>query len=166
MGCPGHTGQTSAGVDIGRLRGEDLRQQIAVVSQHTHLFTGTIRENLLLANPDARQGRLEEACRTADLHDFIVSQPPAYDTQVGEAGLALSGGQARRLAIARALLKDASILVLDEPTEGLDNPTARSVMGALNTLMRGRSVLLITHRSEGLAHADEILVMDHGRIRR
>jgi ATP-binding cassette subfamily C protein CydC len=135
-----------------------------VVSQHTHLFTGTVRENLLLANPGASQGRLEQACGAAELHDFITSQPDGYETQVGEAGLALSGGQARRLAIARAVLKDAPILVLDEPTEGLDGPTDNSLMSTLHTLTRDCTVLLITHRPEGLKDVDEILVFERGRV--
>jgi ATP-binding cassette subfamily C protein CydC len=155
---------TLAGVDIATLAGEDLRRRFAVVSQHTQLFTGTIRENLLLADPEASQARLERACRAAALHDFITAQPEGYDTQVGEAGLALSGGQARRLSIARAVLKEASILILDEPTEGLDGPTARAIMATLDTLMMGRSVLLITHRPEGLKSMDQILVLERGRI--
>jgi ATP-binding cassette, subfamily C, bacterial CydC len=152
------------GEDIARLRGEDVRRRIAVVSQHTHLFTGTIRDNLQLAKPGASQDELDQACRAAELHEFILAQPERYETQVGEAGLALSGGQARRLAIARAILKDAPILVLDEPTEGLDNPTARALMRTLGTLMAERSVLLITHRTEGLATMDEILVLEQGRV--
>jgi len=150
--------------DIAQLRGEDVRRCIAVVSQHTQLFTGTIRENLLLARPGANQNRLEEVCRAAELHDFIRSQPEGYDTQVGEAGLALSGGQARRLSIARALLKDSPILILDEPTEGLDGPTARRLMNTLDRLSAGRSLLLITHRPEGLEGMDEILVLEDGHI--
>lgn len=155
---------TLGGIEIGDLDAEDLRRRFAVVSQHTHLFTGTIRDNLLLANPEASQSSLEHACTAAELHGFIASQPDGYDTQVGEAGLALSGGQARRLSIARAVLKDAPILVLDEPTEGLDNPTALALMETLTTLMTGRSVLLITHRAEGLTAMDTVLVLDHGRI--
>ena len=154
---------TLGGADIAELGGEEVRRRIAVVSQHTHLFTGTIRENLLLANPGANPAQLEQACRVAEIHDFILSQPEGYDTQVGEAGLALSGGQARRLAIARALLKDAPILILDEPTEGLDAPTARALMGTLDRLMAGRSVLLITHRPEGLELMDQVLVLDRGQ---
>jgi ATP-binding cassette subfamily C protein CydC len=155
---------TLGGVDLANLRSEDLRSRIALVSQHTHLFTGTIRENLLVANPTASQSRLEQACRTAALHDFIASQPDGYETEVGETGLALSGGQARRLAIARALLKDAPILVLDEPTEGLDGPTASALMKTLHTLTVNRSTLLITHRPEGLEDMDEIVVLEQGRI--
>ena len=154
---------TLGGADIAELGGEEVRRRIAVVSQHTRLFTGTIRENLLLANPGGNPAQLEQACRVAEIHDFILSQPEGYDTQVGEAGLALSGGQARRLAIARALLKDAPILILDEPTEGLDAPTARALMGTLDRLMAGRSVLLITHRPEGLELMDQLLVLDRGQ---
>jgi ATP-binding cassette subfamily C protein CydC len=152
------------GEDLRSFRGEDVRRLIGVVSQRTHLFNARIRDNLLLANPSASQGALEQACRVAQIHAFIESQPEGYDTWVGEAGLKLSGGQARRIAIARALLKDAPILLLDEPTEGLDAPTQHALMQALFRLMEGRSVLLITHRAGGLEAMDEILVMDEGRI--
>ena len=155
---------TLGGTDIAALGGEEVRRQIAVVSQHTHLFSGTIRDNLLLARPDAHQAELERACRTAEIHGFIAAQPEGYDTQVGEAGVALSGGQARRLAIARALLKDAPILILDEPTEGLDGPTALALMKTLNELMADRTVLLITHRPEGLDRMDEIRVLHQGLL--
>jgi ATP-binding cassette subfamily C protein CydC len=145
-------------------RGEDLRNRIALVSQHTHLFDATIRENLLLADPDASEGRLEQACATAQIHDFIAGLPDGYDTWVGETGVRVSGGQARRIAIARALLKDAPILLLDEPTEGLDAPTERALMDAVHRLMEGRTVLLITHRPVALAEMDEVLVLDQGRV--
>ncbi len=152
------------GEDIERLAGEEVRRRIAVAAQRVHLFTGSIRDNLRLADPAASQARLEQACRTAELHAFIQSQPDGYDTEVGEGGVALSGGQARRLAIARALLKDAPILVLDEPTEGLDRPTARSLMRNLAARSPERSLLLITHRPEGLEYMDEVLVLAAGRI--
>jgi ATP-binding cassette subfamily C protein CydC len=155
---------TLGGIDIARLGGEAVRARIAVVSQHTHLFSGTIRENLLLAQPGASQDRLEQACRAAEIHDFIATQPEGYETQVGEIGIALSGGQARRLAIARALLKEAPILVLDEPTEGLDGPTAQALMMTLHQLMESRSVLLITHRLEGLEGMDEVRVLRQGSL--
>lgn len=163
--APGTGRITLGGEELVRLCGEDVRRCIAVVSQHTDLFTGTIRENLLLADPAATRERLEHACRAAEIHDFIVSQPNGYDTWIGEAGTALSGGQARRLAIARAVLKDAPILVLDEPTEGLDNAAARALMSTLTRLMAQRSVLLITHRPEGLEAMDEVLVLEQGRIK-
>jgi ATP-binding cassette, subfamily C, bacterial CydC len=134
-----------------------------VVSQHTHLFDATIRENLLIANPDAPQAAIEAACRVAQIHDFIAELPEGYDTWVGETGVRLSGGQGRRIAVARALLKDAPILLLDEPTEGLDAATERDLMQALDTLMVGRTVLLITHRPAGLDWVDQVLVLDQGR---
>ncbi len=152
------------GVPLEQFPGEDLRSRIALVSQHTHLFDTSIRENLLIAAPDAPQGLLEQACATAQIHDFIADLPDGYDTWVGETGVRLSGGQARRIAIARALLRDAPILLLDEPTEGLDAVTERALMDAVQQLMEGRTVLMITHRPVALAQMDEILVLDHGRI--
>jgi ATP-binding cassette subfamily C protein CydC len=152
------------GHDLARFHGEDLRRHIAVVSQHSHLFAATIRDNLLLANPQASQGALEQACEVAQIHAFIAALPEGYDTWVGETGVRLSGGQARRIAVARALLKDAPILLLDEPTEGLDGRTEASLMAAIDCLMQGRTVLLITHRALGLGPMDEILVLDAGRV--
>ncbi|MBK5966685.1 thiol reductant ABC exporter subunit CydC [Thiocystis minor] len=151
------------GQDIADFHGDDLRRHIAVVSQHTHLFDATIRENLLIANPDASQGAIEQACRVAQIHDFIAELPEGYDTWVGETGVRMSGGQGRRIAVARALLKDAPILLLDEPTEGLDAATERDLMQALDRLMVGRTVLLITHRPAGLDWVDQVLVLDQGR---
>lgn len=150
--------------DLRSYRGDDLRRHFAVVSQATHLFTSTLRENLRVANPLASEAALAAALDVAQLHDFVASQPDGLDTWVGEAGLRLSGGQARRVAIARALLKDAPVLLLDEPTEGLDAETERQLMRALFRLMEGRSVLLITHRLVGLEAMDEILLLDCGRI--
>lgn len=153
---------TLDGYDLRDYHGEDLRRHIAVVSQDTHLFTTTLRQNLLVANPQAGDEQLLAVLETAQLSEFIASQPDGLDTWVGEAGLTLSGGQARRVAIARALLKDAPILLLDEPTEGLDPATERELMQALYHLMAGRTVLLITHRLVGLEAMDEILVLDRG----
>jgi ATP-binding cassette subfamily C protein CydC len=150
--------------DLGDFHGEDLRQHIAVVSQHTHLFNGTLNDNLRLANPAAEQAAIEQACRSAQIDDFIRQQPDGYDTWIGEAGLTLSGGQARRIAIARALLKDAPILILDEPSEGLDNPTAKALLQAVDELMQQRTVLLITHRRDGLHAMDQVLQLDEGRL--
>ncbi len=151
------------GYSISQLAGDDLRRYIAVVSQQTHLFDTSIRDNLLIANPEATPAALESACRIAQIHDFISELPEGYDTWVGETGVRLSGGQARRIAVARALLKDAPILLLDEPTEGLDAATERDLMAALNRLMVGRTVLLITHRPAGLDWVDQVLVLDQGR---
>jgi ATP-binding cassette subfamily C protein CydC len=152
------------GAPLEAFHGEDLRERIALVSQHTHLFDASIRENLLIAAPNAPQGLLEQACETAQIHGFIAELPEGYETWVGETGVRLSGGQARRIAIARALLRDAPILLLDEPTEGLDAVTERALMDAVQQLMVGRTVLLITHRPVALAQMDEILVLDQGRV--
>ena len=153
------------GVELRECAPEAIRSRIAVLSQDSYLFNATIRENLLVARPDAEQPALERACRDAQIHDFIVGLPDAYDTELGEAGVRFSGGQARRLAIARALLLDAPILVLDEPCEGLDAQTERALLGAIMRLMEGRSVLLITHRLSALAGlVDEVLVLDQGRL--
>ncbi len=155
---------TLGGDDLRRFHGDDLRRHFAVVSQGTHLFTTTLRENLRVANPQVSEEQLAAALDIAQLSEFVASQPEGLDTWVGEAGLRLSGGQARRVAIARALLKDAPVLLLDEPTEGLDAATERQLMQALDGLMKGRSVLLITHRLVGLEAMDEILLLDHGRL--
>jgi ATP-binding cassette subfamily C protein CydC len=153
------------GHDLRRYRPEDARNLIAVVSQDTHLFNTTIVENLRIAAPDADLQAIIHAARTAQIHDFIAGLPQGYDTYAGEAGVRLSAGQARRIAIARALLKDAPILLLDEPTENLDPQTERAVLGAIDRLMAGRTVLLITHKL-GVLHdrVDEIFVLEQGRI--
>lgn len=143
---------------------EDLWRLIGVVSQRTHLFNATIRENLLLARPEASEVELIQAAQEAQIHSFIQSLPQGYDTYVGEGGFKLSGGQRQRLAIARALLKNAPILVLDEATAGLDPATEKEVMAAIYRLMEGRTTLVITHRPAGLGVMDEILVLKAGRV--
>jgi ATP-binding cassette subfamily C protein CydC len=152
------------GQDLTKLRSEELRQQIALVSQHTHLFNTSIRENLRLANPEACEAAIEQACRHARIHDFISAQPEGYDTWAGETGVRLSGGQARRIAIARALLKDAPILILDEPTEGLDPITEQELMQTLIPLMRGRTVILVSHQLRLMRHMDRLAVLQRGRL--
>ena len=153
------------GHDLRSYRGEDLRSRIAVVSQDSYLFDTTILENLRIGNPQAGDEDVVRAARAAQIHDFIVSLPEGYRTYAGEAGIRLSGGQARRIAIARALLKDAPLLLLDEPTEGLDPRTERALVESIETLMAGRSVLVITHRLAYLGeHVDEVLVLERGRV--
>jgi ATP-binding cassette subfamily C protein CydC len=155
---------TLGGVPYTDLCSETLRSKIAVATQYNHLFNASIRENLLLANPNAEQSDLEKACQTAMIHDFIISQPEGYETQIGELGLRLSGGQLRRLAIARAVLKDAPILILDEPTEGLDPHTEQIMMDNILHWAEGRSLLLVTHRVRGLERMDQILMLQDGQL--
>ncbi|MBN1660371.1 MAG: thiol reductant ABC exporter subunit CydC [Anaerolineae bacterium] len=142
----------------------DVRDLFAVVSQHTHLFTGTVRDNLALARPDASDDMLVGAARQARIHDFILSLTGGYDTWIGEQGVRLSAGQRRRLAIARAILQDAPLLLLDEPTANLDALTEREVMDSLLAHARGRTTLLVTHHLVGLEAADEILVLRAGQV--
>jgi ABC-type multidrug transport system fused ATPase/permease subunit len=137
---------------------------MAVVSQHTHLFNASVLDNLLLARPGATEQEVIQAAKQALIHDFVQSLPQGYDTWIGEQGLRLSGGQRQRLAIARAILKNAPILVLDEPAANLDALTEREVVGSLQAVAAGRAALLITHRLVGLEAADEILVLRAGRI--
>ncbi|RAP56258.1 thiol reductant ABC exporter subunit CydC [Oleiagrimonas sp. MCCC 1A03011] len=144
---------------------DDVRAAIAVVEQRTHLFDATLIENLRVARPDATRAQIEAAVHAAQLSECVAALPDGYDTWLGEGGAHLSGGEARRVAIARALLADRPILLLDEPTEGLDAATAQSLMGALATLAEGRTVLLITHRLEGLSYlVDRRVRMERGRI--
>jgi len=143
---------------------EQVRQLVAVVSQHTHLFNATVRENLRLAQPEASDEELERAARQAQIHDFVQSLPQGYDTWIGEQGLRLSGGQRQRLAIARAILKDAPILILDEPTANLDALTERQILQALRSLSSQRTLLIVTHRLVELETADEILVLRNGHV--
>jgi ATP-binding cassette subfamily C protein CydC len=153
------------GHDLRSYQPESVRNLIAVVSQDTHLFNTTILENLQIAAPDADEQSIVRAAQAAQIHDFIVALPDGYHTYVGEAGVRLSGGQARRVAIARALLKDAPILLLDEPTEDLDPQTERAMLEGIDRLMAGRTVLLITHRLAALEdRVDEVLVMEGGRV--
>jgi ATP-binding cassette, subfamily C, bacterial CydC len=149
------------------LSGDALRRRVAVIAQQTALFDLSLRDNLLLASPGADAGRLARAIGLAQLEPFVASLPEGYDTVLGELGARVSGGEARRIAIARALLQDAPVLVLDEPTEGLDARTARDLYAALAAAARRRTLLLITHRLGGLAQlVDEVVVMEAGRVSR
>ena len=155
---------TLGGESLRALDPEEVRKRFALVSQNSYFFNTTIRENLRLARRSASYQELESAAHAAQIHDFITSLPRGYDTLIGEQGLRLSGGERQRLAIARALLKDASIIIFDEPTANLDPQTERQVLDTLFVTMQGRTSLLITHRLIGLGNVDEILVMDNGQI--
>ena len=141
-----------------------LRSRVGVVTQDTYLFNGTIRENLLYAKDDATQEELEAACRAASIHDFIMAQPRGYDTEVGNRGLTLSGGEKQRLSIARVILKDPDILILDEATSALDSISESAIQEALEKLMEGRTSIVIAHRLSTILKADKILVVCGGVI--
>jgi ABC-type multidrug transport system fused ATPase/permease subunit len=144
------------GNELSLYRQQDLHQLISVVDQETHLFNTSIRENLLLAKPEASEEDLIRATEQAHLHRFLQTLPLGYDTLIGEQGLCLSGGERQRIAIARAFLKNAPFLLLDEPTAHLDQETEQAVCAALRVLKQGRTTLLITHRSAALALADTV----------
>jgi subfamily B ATP-binding cassette protein MsbA len=152
------------GVDLREYRLPDLRSQIALVSQDVVLFNDTLSANIAYGDPAPDQARIEAAARAAYAHEFIARQPQGYDTEVGENGLRLSGGQRQRLAIARALYKDAPILVLDEATSALDTESERQVQAALEKLMQGRTTVVIAHRLSTIENADRIVVMASGGI--
>ena len=152
------------GVDVRNVTLASLREQIGIVSQHTVLFNDTIRNNIAYGMPDAPMEKVVEAARRANAHPFIERMPDGYGTVVGEQGLRLSGGERQRLAIARALLKDAPLLILDEATSALDTESERVVQEALDALMHGRTTFVIAHRLSTVRNADVIFVVEDGRI--
>lgn len=152
------------GVDIRKLAQHDLRRQIALVSQDVFLFHGTIRENIAYPGVDVSDEQVIEASKHAQFHDFVVSLPGGYATVVGERGIKLSGGQRQRLSIARALLKNAPILVLDEATSSVDTETERMIQQNLEELTAGRTALVIAHRLSTIRKADRIIVIKDGRV--
>jgi ATP-binding cassette subfamily B protein len=155
---------TIDGVDIQTLGLRDLRSLVAVVSQQTSLFSGSISDNIRLGKPDATQAEIEAAAAAAAATDFIKALPEGFDTPVGERHATLSGGQAQRIAIARAVLKAAPILLLDEATSALDGETERDVRNALERLMKGRSTVVIAHRTSTIERADRIYLLNSGRV--
>jgi ATP-binding cassette subfamily C protein CydC len=153
-----------SGHELRDYKQEDLYKLVSVIEQDTHLFNTSIRENLMLARPEATTAEMEEAARLAQIHDFVLTLPKGYDTQVGEQGLRLSGGERQRIAIARAFLKDAPILLLDEPTVNLDAISERRVLQALRNLAAERTTIMVTHRLIELDMADEIVVLQAGKV--
>lgn len=155
---------TLGGVDVRTLASDDVRRVIGSCEQEPHLFDSTIRANLLVARPDASESELADVLGRARLADWVASLPEGLDTRVGEDGAAVSGGELRRIALARALLADFPVLLLDEPTEGLDAETADALVADLMAATAGRTVLLVTHRSQSLVDVDEVLTLGSGRL--
>jgi ATP-binding cassette, subfamily B, multidrug efflux pump len=152
------------GHDLRDVTLESLRSQIGIVLQETTLFSGTIRDNIAFGKPSATQEEIEAAAKAAAAHDFILSFPQGYDTPVGERGTTLSGGQKQRIAIARAVLLDPRLLILDDSTSAVDLETEYHIQKALDHLMQGRTSFVIAQRISTVMHADQILVLDKGRV--
>jgi len=152
------------GHDVRDVTLDSLRSQIGIVLQETTLFEGTIRENLVFGRPGATQEEVEQAARAAEAHEFVMSFADGYDAHVGERGVTLSGGQKQRIAIARALLRDPRILILDDATSSVDLSTEFRIQQALERLMAGRTSIVIAQRVATVLNADQILVLDNGRV--
>ena len=155
---------TFDGTDVRDLTLHSLRDEVGVVTQETYLFNGTIRQNLLYAKPEATEEEMIEACRKANIYDFISGQTDGLDTMVGNRGLKLSGGEKQRISIARALLKDPALLIFDEATSALDSISEAAIQAAINPLIEERTSILIAHRLSTILAADEILVVRDGQI--
>ena len=152
------------GYDLRDLRLDALSSYIGMVTQETYLFHDTLLNNMLYAKSDASQEEIEAACRAANIHDFIAGLSEGYETVVGERGYRLSGGEKQRVAIARVILKDPKVLILDEATSHLDSESESLIQEAMKVVMQGRTSLVIAHRLSTIVHADRILVMDHGKV--
>jgi subfamily B ATP-binding cassette protein MsbA len=152
------------GVDVREYRLQGLRGQIGFVLQDTVLFRGTVRENIAYGRPEATDAEIVEAAKLANAHEFIARMPDGYDSELGERGLTLSGGQRQRIGIARALIRDAPILILDEPTAALDSQSEKLVLEALERLMKGRTVVTVAHRLSTIRDVDKIVVFKDGVV--
>ncbi len=155
---------TIDGIDIRQATLGSLAATVGVVSQETYLFHASVRENLRFARPEASDGEIEAAARAARVHELIASLPEGYDTVVGERGYRFSGGEKQRMAIARTILRNPPVLVLDEATSSLDTQTEAAVQGELERLAEGRTTITIAHRLSTVRDADQIVVLDRGRI--
>jgi ATP-binding cassette subfamily B protein len=152
------------GVDLCDYKLADLRNQFAIVLQEPLLFSTSIAENIAYSRPDARDDEVIAAAQAANAHEFIVRLPQGYETQVGERGMQLSGGERQRIALARAFLKDAPVLILDEPTSSVDINTEAAIVKALEHLMQGRTTFIIAHRVSTLTNCDLLLEIENGRL--
>ena len=152
------------GTDIRNLDVDELRKNVSIVLQDVFLFHGSVRDNILFGNPQASEREMIEAAITANIHDFIMTLPKGYDTLIGERGVKLSGGQRQRISIARAILKNAPILILDEATSSVDTETELLIQQALEHLMKGRTTIIIAHRLSTIRNADKIVVLEGNRI--
>ncbi len=142
----------------------DLRNQFAIVLQEPVLFSTSIAENIAYADPGASDDEIVQAAKAANAHNFIIGLPDGYETEVGERGMRLSGGERQRIALARAFLKDAPLLIMDEPTSSVDMKTEAEIMEAMDRLMHGRTSFMIAHRLSTLANCDLLLEIDHGNL--
>jgi ABC-type multidrug transport system fused ATPase/permease subunit len=162
---PAHGQVLLDGHDLRSLRLESLRHHIAVVLQDTFLFNGTVRENIVYGKPGATEEEVVAAARAAHAHDFVAALPEGYETEVGERGVRLSGGQKQRLALARAIITDPRILILDEATSSVDAEAEHLIQQALQQVLEGRTALIIAHRLSTIRSADKIIALEEGRIR-
>ena len=161
---PGSGCITIDGIDLKTIRLREIRRNVALVSQDVYLFHGSIAENIAYANPQAGMEQIQAVSRSAQFHEFVEGLPEGYETVIGERGIRLSGGQRQRLSIARAVLKDAPVMVFDEATSSVDSETERAIQESLIPITRGKTALIIAHRLSTIRHADRILVLDQGLV--
>lgn len=154
------------GIPVKELAFHDLRKNVAMVSQDTYIFMGTVADNIAYANPEATREDVVQAAILASAHEFIANMPDGYDTVIGASGKDLSGGEKQRISIARAILANPKILILDEATASVDTETEKAIQNSLNYLVKGRTTLSIAHRLSTLRDANHLVVIDGGKIRR
>ena len=152
------------GVDLRKLKDEDLRKAIVMVTQEAYLFSGTVAENISLGKPGATREEVEQSAKAVGAHDFILSLPDGYDTDVNKRGGRVSAGQRQLISFARAFIADPTVLILDEATSSLDIPSERMVQHGLQTLLAGRTAIIIAHRLSTVSIADRVIVMEHGKM--